>query len=61
MATIVKGKVVKGKIGDEIIMIQNNDLYRVECRYLGGYYTVFSSFDYDKALDFYNNHIQHLL
>lgn len=52
--------IVKGKEGDELVMIQIDDLYSVECRYLGGYYTVFSSFDYDKALEFYNNHISHL-
>lgn len=49
MATIMYGQE-----GDDVIITRfdfgHGDEYLVEVRYLAGYYTVFSSFDYEKAL-----------
>ena len=49
MATIVYGHE-----GDDFIITRidfgHGDEYLVECRCGAGYYTVYSSFDYDKAL-----------
>lgn len=46
--------VVYGVEGDDVIITRidlgHGDEFLVEHRYLGGYYTVYSSFSYEKAL-----------
>ena len=45
---------VYGKEGDDVIITRcdlgHGDEYLVECRYLAGYLTVYSTFSYEKAL-----------
>lgn len=47
--------IVYGKEGDDTIITRidlgHGDVYLVECWYGCGYFTVYSSFDYEKALE----------
>ena len=47
--------IVYGKEGDEMVITRvdfgHGDEYLVECRVGAGYYTVYSTFDFDKALE----------